>query len=66
MCLNISQYLRAKQLVSNRKVGNQVFYSVRDPLISKVLYLMRRYFQAHLKEALAMLGEIEGPREKTR
>jgi ArsR family transcriptional regulator len=66
---NVSQHLavlRAKQLVSNRKVANQVFYSVRDPLISKVLNLMRQYFQAHLKEALAMLGEIEGPREKTR
>ncbi len=66
---NVSQHLavlRAKRLVSNRKVGNQVFYSVRDPLISKVLNLMRQYFQAHLKEGLAMLGEIEGPREKVR
>jgi len=66
---NVSQHLavlRSKQLVSNRKVGNQVFYSVRDPLIGKVLSLMRQYFQAHLKEALAMLGEIEKPRERVR
>lgn len=66
---NVSQHLavlRAKQLVSHRKVGNQVFYSVRDPLISRVLLLMRQYFQAHLKEALAMLGEIEKPRDKVR
>jgi len=66
---NVSQHLavlRSKQLVSNRKVGNQVFYSVRDPLIAKVLGLMRQYFQAHLKEALAMLGEIEKPRERVR
>ena len=31
---NVSQHLavlRAKQLVAHRKVGNQVFYSVRDP-----------------------------------
>jgi DNA-binding transcriptional ArsR family regulator len=66
---NVSQHLavlRSKQLVSNRKVGNQVFYSVRDPLITKVLSLMRQYFQAHLKEALTMLGEIERPREKVR
>jgi ArsR family transcriptional regulator len=59
---NISQHLavlRAKQLVVNRKAGNQVFYSVRDPIILKVLALMRRYFQKHLKEALEMLGEMD-------
>jgi ArsR family transcriptional regulator len=61
---NVSQHLavlRAKQLVVNRKVGNQVFYSVRDPIINKVLQLMRRYFHAHLKEAMDMLGEMEKP-----
>lgn len=59
---NVSQHLavlRAKQLVAHRKAGNQVFYSVRDPLISKVLGLMRHYFQSHLKESLSMLGELE-------
>ena len=64
---NVSQHLavlRAKQIVVNRKAGNQVFYSVRDPLITEVLALMKRYFQAHLKEALAMLDEIEKPAEK--
>jgi len=66
---NVSQHLailRAKQLVSNRKDGNQVFYSIRDPAITKVLNLMRAYFHAHLKEALAMLGEMEKPRERVR
>jgi ArsR family transcriptional regulator len=59
---NVSQHLavlRAKQLVVNRKAGNQVFYSVRDPIILKVLALMRRYFQKHLKEALEMLDEMD-------
>jgi DNA-binding transcriptional ArsR family regulator len=59
---NISQHLavlRAKQLVVNRKVGNQVFYSVRDPIILKVLALMRTYFQKHIKEALEMLDEMD-------
>ena len=59
---NISQHLtvlRAKQLVVNRKVGNQVFYSVRDPIIIKVLALMRRYFQKNLKGALELLNEID-------
>ena len=60
---NISQHLavlRAKQLVVHRKVGNQVFYAVRDPIIIKVLALMRRYFQKHLKEALELLSEMDG------
>jgi ArsR family transcriptional regulator len=62
---NVSQHLailRAKQIVVNRKSGNQVFYSVRDPLIIKVLDLMRQYFHTHLSEALAMLEEIETSR----
>ena len=60
---NISQHLavlRAKQLVVNRKAGNQVFYAVRDPIIIKVLALMRGYFHKHLKEALELLGEMDG------
>jgi len=64
---NVSQHLavlRAKQIVVNRKAGNQVFYSVRDPLITEVLALMKRYFQSHLKEALAMLDEMEKPAKK--
>ncbi len=59
---NISQHLavlRGKQLVVNRKEGNKVFYSVRDPIIIKVLALMRRYFQKHLKESLELLDEID-------
>lgn len=59
---NASQHLsilRAKQIVSSRKEGNQVFYSVRDPLLIEVLDVMRRYFQAHVEEAMAMLKEID-------
>ena len=55
---------RTRQLVVNRKAGNQVFYSVRDPLLLEVLALMRTYFQKHLSEALAILDEIgESPVE---
>jgi len=63
---NLSQHLpllRAKQLVTNRKVGNHVFYSVRDPLINEVLRLMRVYFQDRVKEAMGMLDEAEMPSE---
>jgi len=66
---NVSQHLavlRSKQLVVNRKAGNQVFYSVRDPIIVEVLRLMRTYFHAHLKESLSMLDEMEKPEESVR
>ena len=59
---NLSQHLavlRAKQLVVTRKAGNQVFYTVRDPIILKVLALMRRYFYTHLQEAMDLLGEMD-------
>jgi ArsR family transcriptional regulator len=59
---NASQHfsiLRAKQIVISRKEGNQVFYSVRDPLLIEVLDVMRRYFQAHVEEAMSMLKEID-------
>jgi ArsR family transcriptional regulator len=63
---NVSQHLailRAKRLVSSRKAGNQVFYSVRDPLIHDVLNLMRAYFLADLQEVTGMLKEIKKPIE---
>jgi DNA-binding transcriptional ArsR family regulator len=59
---NASQHLavlRAKQIVTGRKDGNQVFYSLRDPLLGKVLDLMRRYFQAHLQEALELFKDVK-------
>ncbi|MCX6379585.1 MAG: metalloregulator ArsR/SmtB family transcription factor [Armatimonadetes bacterium] len=58
---NASQHLavlKAKQIVAYRKEGNQVFYSVRDPLLIEVLDILRRYFQAHLTESMAMLTEM--------
>jgi DNA-binding transcriptional ArsR family regulator len=59
---NASQHLtvlRTKHIVLNRKAGNQVFYSVRDPLILEVLDVMRRYFYAQLTESQTMLEEIK-------
>ncbi|HEY2389184.1 MAG TPA: metalloregulator ArsR/SmtB family transcription factor [Candidatus Binatia bacterium] len=58
---NLSQHLavlRAKGLVVNRKAGTQVFYALRDPLLSEVLRNMRRYFQAHVAKALRILKEL--------
>ena len=55
---NISQHLavlRARQIVTTRKVANQVFYSVRDPLPWKMLDLMRRYFEKQVSESVTIL-----------
>ena len=59
---NLSQHLsvlRARQILVTRKVGNQVFYSVRDRLILDVLALMRRYFHKHVSESMELLEELE-------
>jgi len=58
---NVSQHLavlRAKHLVVARKTGNQVFYSLRDPIIGRVLDLMRQYFHSHLSESLDLLEDM--------
>lgn len=55
---NASQHLavlRAKQIVVSRKEGNQAFYSMRDPVLGEVLDILRRYFETHVAESLAML-----------
>jgi len=59
---NLSQHLailRSRQIVVNRKEGNQVFYSLKNPVLLEVLDIMRRYFQANLTEAIQTLGQIE-------
>jgi DNA-binding transcriptional ArsR family regulator len=59
---NASQHfsvLRAKQIVVNRKEGNQVFYSLRSRRLVEVLDAMRLYFEEYLSEATEMLEEIK-------
>ena len=56
--------LRAKQVVVSRRAGNQVYYSLRDPVLLEVLDLLRRYFRGQLKENLSTLGEMK--REEAR
>src|SRR5579862_3592548 len=62
---NASQHLailRARQVVTTRRAGNQIFYSLRDPVLSDVLALLRQYFYAHLAETATMLDEVAGER----
>ncbi len=67
---NASQHLavlRGKNIVTTRREGNQIFYSLRDPMIGEVLDIMRRYFHTHLSESLGMLDAMNEDRaeEKT-
>jgi DNA-binding transcriptional ArsR family regulator len=58
---NASQHLsvlRSKRILTNRKVGNQVFYSLRDPSLLQILDTMKHYFFTQLSEGQAMLEEI--------
>jgi ArsR family transcriptional regulator len=60
---NLSQHLailRSRQIVMNRKNGNQVFYSIRNPVLVEVLDIMRLYCQNSLTDAIQMLGAAEG------
>jgi ArsR family transcriptional regulator len=58
---NASQHLailRTKHVVVNRKVANQVFYSIRDPALIEVLDILRRYFYSQLSSTVSMLKEV--------
>jgi DNA-binding transcriptional ArsR family regulator len=62
---NLSQHLavlRAKQVVVGRKVGNHVYYALRDAVLTRVLDLLKRYFYSQLSETAAMLDELDEPR----
>jgi ArsR family transcriptional regulator len=64
---NLSQHLavlRAKQIVVSRKAGNQVYYTLRDPVLVQVLDLLRQYFNAHLNESIAILGEMHADEKR--
>jgi ArsR family transcriptional regulator len=58
---NASQHLavlRSKRIVINRKDGNQVFYSLRDPVLVDVLDILKRYFYRQLSQTMSLLKEI--------
>lgn len=57
---NASQHLavlRNKHLVETRKIGNQIFYRLRDPRLAEVLEILKQYFLDHVSEALQMLRD---------
>jgi DNA-binding transcriptional ArsR family regulator len=66
---NASQHLavlRSKQIVLNRKMGNQVFYSLRDPCLIEVLDILKYYFNQHLAESMSQLKALRKTKETLR
>ena len=64
---NASQHLavlRACQIVVSRKAGNQVYYSLRDPVLKRILELLREYFYSQLSESATLLKEIKKDKKK--
>ena len=69
---NLSQHLailRARHVVVSRKAGNQVHYTLRDPVLTEVLDLLKQYFYAHLHQSRALIAHMdreERPRRRVR
>lgn len=59
---NASQHLavlRGKHIVIKRKVGNQAFYSLRDPILIDVLDMLKAYLSTHLANSMNNLAEMQ-------
>ncbi len=50
--------LRAKNVVTPRKVGTTVQYALSDPLVTKLLAVARDIFNNHLVDTQTMLKEL--------
>lgn len=53
--------LRAQHLVTGRKVGTSVHYSVVDPRVFAIIDLAREVFANHMREMQAAAGEPDYP-----
>jgi len=51
--------LRAKNIVTTRKVGTTVQYALSDRLITKLLSVAREIFNNHLVDTQTMLKELQ-------
>jgi DNA-binding transcriptional ArsR family regulator len=56
--------LRMKNLVDTRKVGNVIYYRMRDPQVHELLDAARRIFHAHVIQLQSITEERE-PEPKT-
>lgn len=58
---NLSQHLavlRQKRILSVRKEGTSIYYSVRDPMLFQILDLLREYFCEHLTDLKLLLKAL--------
>jgi DNA-binding transcriptional ArsR family regulator len=51
--------LRSRNIVNSRKDGLNVYYSVRDKAVFKLLDVAKQIFNNHLIDVKSMLAEIE-------
>jgi len=56
--------LRARNIVTPRKLGTTVKYALSDPLITKLLSVAREIFNNHLVDTQTMLRELQRERRK--
>jgi len=49
--------LRMKNVVDTRRVGNVIYYRLRDPLVTELLDVARRIFDSHVIELRSMADE---------
>ena len=66
---NASQHLsvlRAQSMVVTRKAGNQVFYSLRDKRLGKVLDLLKEYFESHVRRSIDQFRRFVPGRERAK
>lgn len=59
---NVSQQLailRSKNLVTTRKEGNSVYYSVKDPMVFQLLDVAKNIFNNHLINIRTVLEGME-------
>ena len=63
----VSQHLavlRAKNIVTARKNGTTVRYSLRDPLLADLLEVARQIFNNHLVDTQTLLQELHRERRR--
>ena len=58
--------LRSRNVVVGRKDGNNVFYSVADPQIFKLLDVAKNIFNNHLIDVRDLLAQLEDGPERQR
>lgn len=51
--------LRTRDIVATRKSGNNVFYSVKDPAIFRLLDVTKEIFNNHLIDIKNVLSQLE-------